>query len=220
MIFEGFADLDYSGPLSILSADYLFKASLLTPTASTTSLFSENVQFGATTSRLSRVNSTGSNFPIAKRVQLAPTSRTRPLPARSISESQITDLAPNLYPCHLCHRRPTTVQDLPAYANCENCQLRTCFICMRTCEGPRCQQQASFHETSTSNTLDTTRGRNICGKCCVEVGVEGRVWCLVCYEDDAEEEDHSLGPTKKEMQSERVDRVADWLQDCGEDDGQ
>lgn len=174
----------------------------------------------ATTSHISRVNSTGSNFPSAKRVHLAPTSRLRPLPARSFSESSIAALTPNLYPCHLCHRRPTTLQDLPAYANCENCQLRTCFICMRTCDGPRCQQHNSFHETSTSNTLDTARGRNICGKCCIEVGVEGRVWCLVCYEDDAEEVDHSLGPTKKEMQSERVHRVADWLQDCGDDDGQ
>lgn len=68
--------------------------------------------------------------------------------------------------------------------------------------------------------MDTSRGRNICGKCCIEVGVEGRVWCLVCYDDDAEEEGHSLGPTKKEMQSERVHKVADWLRDCEDEDAQ
>ena len=65
------------------------------------------------------------------------------------------------------------------------------------------------------DATEADKGRNICGKCCIEVGVEGRVWCLVCYEDDAEEEDeYSHGRTKKEMQSVRVDRVADWLQGC------
>ena len=67
--------------------------------------------------------------------------------------------------------------------------------------------------------IKTDKGKNICGKCCIEVGVEGRVWCLACYGDDAEEEeDYSKGRTKKEMQSVRVDRVADWLQGCEDED--
>lgn len=90
---------------------------------------------------------------------------------------------------------------------------------MRTCEGPQCHLQNQGLEVSTSITLASATGKNICGKCCVEVGVEGRVWCLICYADDADLEDPSRGIIKKELQFERAERVADWLQDCGEDDG-
>lgn len=62
------------------------------------------------------------------------------------------------------------------------------------------------------------RGRNVCGKCCVEVGVEGRVWCLVCYgddEDEADAEGRMQGRDKKELLSTRVEKVSDWLRSCG-----
>ena len=65
------------------------------------------------------------------------------------------------------------------------------------------------------------RCKDVCGHCCIEVGVEGRVWCLVCYnEDEAEEKDYSQGKKKKESHLERVGRVADWLEECGDESGE
>lgn len=64
---------------------------------------------------------------------------------------------------------------------------------------------------------DNSHGRNICGKCCVEVGREGRVWCLGCYEDDEHPEVYAVGMTKKELQVQSVGRIADWLSGCGEE---
>ena len=52
----------------------------------------------------------------------------------------------------------------------------------------------------------------------MEVGVEGLVWCLTCYEDDADGEDREVGRKKKELHSERVGRVADWLEGCGREE--
>ena len=50
--------------------------------------------------------------------------------------------------------------------------------------------------------------------------MDGRVWCLVCYDDDADAEDDAHGPRKQDLRSAQVDRVADWLEGCGaeEDD--
>ena len=45
--------------------------------------------------------------------------------------------------------------------------------------------------------------------------MEGRVWCLACFEDDADVEDESRGSRKKETQCERSGRVEDWLNGCG-----
>lgn len=210
-----YSDFDRRSSLSIFSAHYLFPTALPTPTASTTSFFSDTAHPGPTASQLTRVNSTGSSPPKSKRAHLTPISRTKSIPARSSSGTTNDSFTPNLHPCHLCHRRPTTVQDLPTYAYCESCQLRTCFVCLRICEGPRCRLHTSNQMDDTSDEIDAVKGRSVCRKCCVEVGVDGTVWCLVCYEDDAEEETYSMGPTKKEMQTERVHRVADWLQDCG-----
>ncbi|KAJ9139094.1 hypothetical protein NKR23_g8045 [Pleurostoma richardsiae] len=38
-----------------------------------------------------------------------------------------------LSPCHICHRRPTKKSDLDAFADCEGCGQRTCYICIRQC---------------------------------------------------------------------------------------
>ncbi|EGE78364.1 hypothetical protein BDDG_01301 [Blastomyces dermatitidis ATCC 18188] len=48
----------------------------------------------------------------------------------------------SLSPCHICHRRPTTRSTLDAYADCDLCAERTCYICLRECmvvdcNGPR-----------------------------------------------------------------------------------
>lgn len=39
----------------------------------------------------------------------------------------------DLNPCHICHRKPTFKSELDQYANCEGCDRRTCYICIRSC---------------------------------------------------------------------------------------
>ncbi|MCJ1313604.1 hypothetical protein MMC25_007283 [Agyrium rufum] len=80
------------------------------------------------------------------------------------------------------------------------------------------------------------QGIRVCGQCCLEVGVEGTVWCTTCYEDD-EEEDYeeergnfdeegvtilsrrngkARGLDKRELHVESVEKVAGWLEGCDE----
>jgi hypothetical protein len=40
-----------------------------------------------------------------------------------------------LSPCHICHRKPTRKTDLDSFADCEGCGQRTCFVCIRQCQG-------------------------------------------------------------------------------------
>lgn len=40
-----------------------------------------------------------------------------------------------LSPCHICHRKPTKKSDLDSFADCTICGERTCFICLRACQG-------------------------------------------------------------------------------------
>ena len=40
-----------------------------------------------------------------------------------------------LEPCHICHRKPVKRSDLDAYADCQGCGQRTCFVCIRECQG-------------------------------------------------------------------------------------
>lgn len=40
-----------------------------------------------------------------------------------------------LTPCHICRRKPTKKSDLDAYADCEGCGQRTCYVCIRECQG-------------------------------------------------------------------------------------
>jgi len=144
--------------------------------------------------------------------------------------------------CHICHRRPKTMQDVSGYTNCQSCRLRTCNICIRTCAGPRCRsslqsqsqlqaqvrpQQMSRHQSHHTYFSNTShhdqrpssplqpQGKNVCRACCIEVGVEGRVWCEPCYNDDTEAESFVIGKGKKEIAQESVGRITDWLDRCG-----
>lgn len=40
-----------------------------------------------------------------------------------------------LTPCHICHRKPTKKSDLDSFAECQGCAERTCFVCIRECQG-------------------------------------------------------------------------------------
>jgi hypothetical protein len=112
--------------------------------------------------------------------------------------------------CHICLRRPFTLQDLPAYGDCESCSKRTCFVCMRTCEGPRCQSSLQNQIGLGFTTEYVSAGKRVCSRCCIEVGSEGTVWCTTCYEDDTEIGISHKG-TKEELQAESEGRVAEWL---------
>ncbi|WYZ34651.1 hypothetical protein EsH8_I_000927 [Colletotrichum jinshuiense] len=41
----------------------------------------------------------------------------------------------SLSPCHICHRRPTKKSDLDSFADCQGCGQRSCFVCIRECQG-------------------------------------------------------------------------------------
>ena len=71
--------------------------------------------------------------------------------------------------------------------------------------------------TATDPENQPIRGKNVCGKCCVEVGAEGRVWCLACYEDDGDGEDEALAAAQRERPDERDERVQHWLHGCGKE---
>jgi hypothetical protein len=143
----------------------------------------------------------------SKRIHLSPKSRRPPTPASLLSNEYFSNanMRPTTSACHLCHRQPKTILDLEAFTDCESCHERTCNVCVRSCEGPSCVS-SNRHLTS----------KRVCGKCCTEVGVDGRVWCLSCYEDDENVEDHRIGPTKKDLQTDNLGRIAAWLDRCGD----
>ena len=118
-------------------------------------------------------------------------------------------------PCHMCQRRPTTLRDAPAWHDCSLCGTRVCFVCSRTCEGPRCHATLpSTNDNRSFQSFDNgVRPRKVCRRCCHEVGAEGTVWCRVCYDDDT---DLETGKGDAETrQAESAGRVADWLDGCG-----
>lgn len=99
-----------------------------------------------------------------------------------------------LRPCHICHRRPTTRQVLDAYADCDLCAQRACFICLRQCDAPTCAGTANPRLADPGNPdlyspgedLDGEESpsrRKICSSCAVEgiteTGME-TVRCLDC----------------------------------------
>ncbi|KAJ5860673.1 uncharacterized protein N7529_007983 [Penicillium soppii] len=97
-----------------------------------------------------------------------------------------------LRPCHICHRRPTTRQVLDAYADCDLCHERACFICLRQCDSASCGGSLSAlgtldpepHEDLHPNsTADRVAPRKICSGCAVEDVTESGaeiVRCLDC----------------------------------------
>ncbi|CAI7588392.1 unnamed protein product [Penicillium palitans] len=98
-----------------------------------------------------------------------------------------------LRPCHICHRRPTTRQVLDAYADCDLCHERACFICLRQCDSASCggtfglpEVHMNMHTSSTDDaSYDTSEvpRRKICSGCAVEEVTETGaeiVRCLDC----------------------------------------
>ncbi|KAK1460678.1 hypothetical protein CCUS01_08783 [Colletotrichum cuscutae] len=68
-------------------------------------------------------------------------SSTESRPASHAAQNQ-ADAAGNrprtpssLAPCHICHRRPTKKSDLDSFADCQGCGQRSCYVCVRECQG-------------------------------------------------------------------------------------
>lgn len=51
------------------------------------------------------------------------------------TKSNYLTMSMNLSPCYICHRRPTKKSDLGSFAECQGCNQRTCFVCIRQCYG-------------------------------------------------------------------------------------
>lgn len=66
----------------------------------------------------------------------------------------------DLRPCHICHSAPKRRRELENYLQCQACDKRACYICARQCSG-KC-------------------GKQLCSKCCAEVGEEGATFCFGC----------------------------------------
>ena len=95
---------------------------------------------------------------------------------------------------------------------------------MRVCEGGGCQSAA----VTTISTLDgsggTTapKGKSICAKCCLEVGADGRVWCLACYGNEHDRDDSRAVESDEEgeqgkimsLRNDSCIGVEQWLERC------
>lgn len=82
------------------------------------------------------------------------------------------------------------------------------------------QDHVSNHMRHVLNIYSPTRGRSVCSKCCVEVGVEGKVWCLACFDDDADDNGMSSRDSGDEELEDETGRVEEWLDsfDEGQED--
>lgn len=100
---------------------------------------------------------------------------------------------PILTPCHICYRRPTMRSQLDAYADCELCKERTCYVCLRECDGPDCRMGTMDTSGNNSHQTDCT-GRKMCSWCAVEGVTDSGVdvvWCVDCVqrgEEDCQED--------------------------------
>jgi hypothetical protein len=96
-----------------------------------------------------------------------------------------------LRPCHVCHRKPSTKVMLDAYADCELCGQRACYICLRECNALNCAQRQTpggveCFDTDMGYPEDPVyrgRQRKVCSLCAIEgltdTGQEF-VWCVDC----------------------------------------
>ncbi|BDD59105.1 hypothetical protein MAP00_004343 [Monascus purpureus] len=126
-----------------------------------------------------------------------------PISYQPQQQQQQSTSATALRPCHICHRRPTTREVLDAYADCDLCGERACYICLRQCDSIYCCGAAdpvggkdrNFHpgdnlgtpqECLSEDGLGCRQKRKVCSWCAVEgvtdTGLEV-VRCLDCVRD-------------------------------------
>ncbi|KAJ5915279.1 hypothetical protein N7454_011033 [Penicillium verhagenii] len=119
-----------------------------------------------------------------------------PVSPRTVPTSYQSTSPSALRPCHICYRRPTTRQVLDAYADCDLCGERACFICLRQCDSPACRGTNGHPGAPDGSNIygsdeihdSKVQGsrRKICSSCAVEgvtdIGTE-IVQCLDCVRD-------------------------------------
>lgn len=74
----------------------------------------------------------------------------------------------DLSPCHICRRKPTVKSELDAFAGCEECMERTCYICIRECLGlgaeiRRAMEEGQGSESSLNSFHGTEDGMDLGG---------------------------------------------------------
>ncbi|KAN0085009.1 hypothetical protein V8E54_001476 [Elaphomyces granulatus] len=107
-------------------------------------------QWLETRSRSNASSSTAAmaDFPVTiDHGNISPQVSPKTIPANS---HNVTLPPPLLRPCHICHRRPTTRVMLDAYADCELCGERACYICLRECDAADCRGRRLLASSSTA----------------------------------------------------------------------
>ncbi|CAK38448.1 uncharacterized protein BO96DRAFT_470622 [Aspergillus niger CBS 101883] len=92
-----------------------------------------------------------------------------------------------LRPCHICHRRPTTREYVDAYADCDLCGGRSCYICLRHCDSVDCSgllrtPTSGLQERPDDDEWQTERARKVCSACAVEGVTESGKEVIRCLE--------------------------------------
>lgn len=127
----------------------------------------------ARASRSSPTHTHPGSRPLKQIKRTSPIISLRKLPSHLMdTDIDISPVVPNLPPpaaaandlraCHVCHSAPKRKRDLENYLECQSCTERACYICARGCSGG-CKKQ-------------------LCSKCCVEVGEQGDTYCFECYQ--------------------------------------
>lgn len=92
------------------------------------------------------------------------------------------------------------------------------------CEAEGCRSSGESGKTADENDREArhhlrktggVRGKAVCSNCCKEVGPEGNVWCLVCFEDDGDEDrrGRDSGDDDGEVGNcDETGRVEEWLE--------
>ncbi|OJI89242.1 hypothetical protein ABZX51_010211 [Aspergillus tubingensis] len=121
----------------------------------------------------------------------SPPVSPKTIPSTSYQQPQtLFASASCLRPCHICHRRPTTREYVDAYADCDLCGGRSCYICLRHCDSVDC---SGLLRTPTSgcqgrpddDEWQAERARKVCSACAVEgVTESGKevIRCLECVQ--------------------------------------
>lgn len=136
--------------------------------------------------------------PSMPRICLSAVSNSPSISLKTTNSCQQSLCTPASYlrPCHICYRRPTTRALIEAYADCSICGQRSCYICLRQCDGidytgsshlPRetCllrDPSNDVHEDTHSQTPTFNHPRKICSRCAVENVTESGIEVVRCLD--------------------------------------
>ncbi|KAH6898618.1 hypothetical protein B0T10DRAFT_473246 [Thelonectria olida] len=150
-------------------------------------------------------SSSSATIPLSHRRRRSSLLRSLQVQSTFASRSGPKPTSAILAPCHICHRRPTKKSDLDSFAECQGCRERTCFVCIRECQGWNIDDGSvlseqevlsrSFHmdDVDDMQSPEQPSGHRekkgwiagghravVCSRCCIERGAEGDVACLGC----------------------------------------